>query len=249
MSRFSSAPQVALVTGAASGIGLAVTRRLRADGITTLAVDRDFDLPGSDEFACDLSDPDANAAAVDEAIERYGRLDWLVPNAGVQFVSPIQNFPLDRFDDLHDILLKSPFWLARAAWPHLVEQQGAIVMMASAHGLVASPYKAAYNSAKHGVVGLVKTLSLEGAEVGVRVNAVCPGVVRTPLVTNQIADQALAYDMPEGDVLTKVMLKPHAAERIIEPEEVAAAVSFLLSSEASAITGVALPVDLGWTAR
>jgi 3-hydroxybutyrate dehydrogenase len=147
------------------------------------------------------------------------------------------------------VLLRSPFLLAKHAWDDLVRSRGAIVAVSSAHGLVASPYKTAYNAAKHGVVGLVKTLALEGAPEGVRVNAVCPGVVRTQLVERQLADQAAAHDLPPERVLEEVMLAPHAVKRIIEPEEVAAVVSFLLSKDAGAITGVALPVDLGWTAR
>jgi 3-hydroxybutyrate dehydrogenase len=241
--------QCGVVTGAASGIGLAIAERLRADGAQVLAVDQIYEQPGECELNCDLLDPAANAAAVEAACERFGRLDFLVPNAGFQYVSPVRSFPEERFEAVQQVLLRSPFLLAKHAWDELVRSRGAIVAIASAHGLVASPYKTAYVAAKHGVVGLVKSLALEGAAEGVRVNAVCPGVVRTPLVEKQLADQAEAYGVPVERVLEDVMLAPHAVKRLIEPGEVAAVVSFLLSEDARAITGVALPVDLGWTAR
>ena len=173
--------RAALVTGAAGGIGRAITERLIADGVDVLAVDLapDPDGPGF-PFTADLTDPAANAAAVDAALERFGRLDLVVPNAGVQHVSPVADFPIERWDVIVALLMTSPFLLARRAWPALVESgAGRIVVIASAHALVASPYKAAYVSAKHGVLGLVKTLALEGADVGITATAVCPGYVRT----------------------------------------------------------------------
>ena len=241
--------QCGIVTGGASGIGLAITERLRADGAAVLAVDQIYESPDEHELNCDLLEAEANLQAVEVARERLGRVDFVVPNAGFQHVSPIRSFPDERFEAIQRVLLHSPFLLAKHAWDDLVASRGAIVAVASAHGLVASPYKSAYNAAKHGVVGLVKTLALEGAPEGVRVNAVCPGVVRTQLVEGQLADQAAAHGLPPERVLEEVMLAPHAVKRIIEPEEVAAVVSFLLSEDAAAITGVALPVDLGWTAR
>ena len=246
-----SASRVALVTGAGSGIGRAITQRLVADGMQVLAVDLKPDPDGPGEaFAADLTTRDGNRAAVDAALERFGRLDAIVPNAGFQHVSPVAEFPEDRWDALLSLLLTSPFLLSKYAWPALVESgEGRICVIASVHGLVASPFKAGYISAKHGVVGLVKTLALEGADVGITATAVCPGFVRTPLVEAQIADQAKAHGMPEERVLEEVIVAPHAVKRLIEPSEVADIVAFLLGPSGRAFTGAPVTLDLGWTAR
>ena len=244
-------PKAALVTGAASGIGRAVAERLTEDGMDVLSVDLrpDPDGPGI-PFEADLTDADANEAAVNEALERFGRLDVVVPNAGIQHVSPIEDFPVDKWNTIVALLLTSPFLLARYSWPALVESKaGRFIAIASVHGLVASPYKAAYISAKHGVVGLCKTLALEGAEVGITANAVCPGYVRTPLVEKQIGDQARAHGLPEDEVLEKVILQPHAVKQLIEPSEVAGVVAFLASPEGKMFTGAPITLDQGWTAR
>jgi 3-hydroxybutyrate dehydrogenase len=243
--------RAALVTGAGSGIGRAITQRLVDDGLRVLAVDLKPDPEGPGEpFAADLTTRDGNRAAVDAALERFGRLDAIVPNAGFQHVSPVAEFPEDRWDALLAILLTSPFLLARYAWPALVEAgEGRIVVIASVHGLVASPFKAGYVSAKHGVMGLVKTLALEGASEGITATAVCPGFVRTPLVEAQIADQAKAHGMPEDRVLEDVIVAPHAVKRLIEPSEVADVVAFLLGPGGRAFTGTPVTMDLGWTAR
>jgi 3-hydroxybutyrate dehydrogenase len=240
-----------LVTGAASGIGRAITQRLVDGGASVLAVDLEPAADGPGEpFAADLTTREGNRAAVDAALERFGRLDAIVPNAGFQHVSPVAEFPEDRWDALLAILLTSPFLLAKYAWPALVESgDGRICVIASVHGLVASPFKAGYISAKHGAVGLVKTLALEGATEGVTATAVCPGFVRTPLVEKQIADQAKAHGLPEDRVLEEVIVAPHAVKRLIEPEEVAEVVAFLLGPGGRAFTGVPVTMDLGWTAR
>jgi 3-hydroxybutyrate dehydrogenase len=243
--------RVALVTGAASGIGRAIAQRLTDDGWSVLAVDLEPDDggPGS-PLAADLTTREGNRAAVDTALERFGRLDAVVANAGFQHVAPIADFPEDRWDGILALLLTSPFLLAKAAWPALRESGDArFVAIASAHALVASPYKAAYVSAKHGVLGLVKTIALEGAEDGITATAVCPGYVRTPLVEKQLADQARARDIPQERVLEEVILDPHAVKRLIEPEEVAATVAFLLGPGGRAFTGVPITMDQGWTAR
>jgi 3-hydroxybutyrate dehydrogenase len=240
-----------LVTGAASGIGRAIAQRLVDDGDNVLAVDLEPSGDGPGEpFGADLTTREGNKAAVDAALERFGRLDAIVPNAGFQHVSPVADFPEDRWDALLAILLTSPFLLAKYAWPALVESgDGRICIIASVHGLVASPFKAGYISAKHGAVGLVKTLALEGASVGVMATAVCPGFVRTPLVEKQIADQAKAHGLPEERVLEEVIVAPHAVKRLIEPDEVGELVAFLLGPGGRSFTGVAVPMDLGWTAR
>jgi 3-hydroxybutyrate dehydrogenase len=241
----------ALVTGAAGGIGGAIAQRLCDDGWDVLAVDLKpaADGPGV-PFEADLTTRAGNAGAVAAALERFGRLDAVVPNAGVQHVAPVEEFPEDKWDLLISLMLTSPFLLARAAWPALkASEQGRFVAIASAHALAASPYKSAYVSAKHGVLGLVKTLALEGAEHGIITSAVCPGFVRTPLVEAQIADQAKAHGVDEEHVLEDVILAPHAVKRLIEPEEVAGVVAFLLGPEGRAFSGAPVTMDLGWTAR
>jgi 3-hydroxybutyrate dehydrogenase len=241
--------KAALVTGAASGIGAAIAQRLERDGWDVLGVDLREDAP-TVSFSADLTTREGNRDAVAAAVERFGRLDAVIPNAGFQHVSPVADFPEDRWDAIVAVLLTSPFLLAKHAWPHLVASgEGRYVAIASAHALVASPFKAAYVSAKHGVLGLVKTLALEGAEHGVTATAVCPAYVRTPLVENQIADQAQAHGLAEERVLEDVILAPQPVKRLIEPDEVAGVVAFLLGSDGRAFTGVPVTMDLGWTAR
>jgi 3-hydroxybutyrate dehydrogenase len=243
--------RAALVTGAASGIGRAVAERLAQDGIDVLAVDLEPDPDGPGvPFEADLTDAEANAAAVAEAQQRFGRLDIVVPNAGVQHVAAVEEFPLERWQTILALMLTSPFLLAKHAWPALRESPaGRFVAIASAHGLVASPYKSAYVSAKHGLLGLVKTLALEGASDGITATAICPGYVRTPLVEKQIADQARAHGMPEDRVLEDVILAPHAVKELIEPSEVAEVVAFLAGPAGRAFTGAPVTMDQGWTAR
>jgi 3-hydroxybutyrate dehydrogenase len=239
-----------LVTGAASGIGRAVAQRLVDGGMDVLSVDLepDPDGPGAPHQA-DLVAAEANAGAVAAAVERFGRLDLVVANAGIQHVAPVQEFPIERFETIVALLLTSPFVLAKYAWPHLRSARaGRFIVIASVHGLVASPYKAAYVSAKHGVLGLVKTLALEGAEHGVTAAAVCPGYVRTPLVEQQIADQARAHGTAEDRVLEEVILAPHAVKELIEPAQVAEVVAFLAGPAGRAFTGAPVTMDMGWTA-
>jgi 3-hydroxybutyrate dehydrogenase len=243
--------RVALVTGAASGIGRAIAQRLVHEGWDVLAVDlrADGEIPGS-PFAADLTTRSGNHEAIAAAIGRFGRRDAVIPNAGVQYVSPIEDFPEDRWDAIVALLLTSPFLLAKAAWPHLKASGDArFIAIASVHGLVASPFKAAYVSSKHGLIGLVKALALEGAEHGISVTAVCPAAVRTPLVESQIPDLAKNYGMSEERALTDVLLASQAIKRLIEPDEVAATVSFLLSPAGRAFTGTPVTMDQGWTAR
>ncbi len=240
-----------LVTGSTGGIGRAVAERLLADGADVLGVDR---LVAEDletrQLAADLSTVEGNRAAVDEALERLGGLDAVVACAGFQHISPVADFPEDRWDALLAVMLTSPFLLAKYAWRALSGSgDGRFLAIASAHGLVASPYKAGYVAAKHGVVGLVKVLALEGADCGISAVALCPGFVRTPLVEGQLAAQAEAYGVPEEEVLETVLLAPQAVKRMLEPAEVAEVVAFLLGPAGQGFTGAALPLDLGWTAR
>jgi 3-hydroxybutyrate dehydrogenase len=245
------ASRSAIVTGAGSGIGRAIAQRLISEDFDVLAVDLEpeEDGPGV-PHAADLTTREGNRSAVEAAIEHFGRLDAIVPNAGFQHVAPIAEFPEDRWDGLIAILLTSPFLLARYGWEHLAASgDGRYIAIASAHALVASPYKAGYVAAKHGVLGLVRTLALEGAEQGIVASAVCPGFVRTPLVEKQIPDQAKQHGVSEEEALEQVILAPHAVKRLIEPEEVAEVVAFLLGPGGRAFSGAPVSMDLGWTAR
>jgi 3-hydroxybutyrate dehydrogenase len=240
-----------LVTGAASGIGRAVAARLEADGARVLAVDLRPDPDGPGEpLAADLATREGNRAAVDAALERFGYLDAIVANAGFQHVAPVAEFPEERWDALLAVLLTSPFLLARYAWEALAESgDGRFLAVASVHSLVASPYKAGYVAAKHGLLGLVKVLALEGASRGISVSALCPAFVRTPIVEAQIEAQARATGVPPERVVEEVLLAPQAVKRLLEPEEVAEVAAFLLGPGGRAITGAPLVMDLGWTAR
>jgi 3-hydroxybutyrate dehydrogenase len=233
--------RAALVTGAASGIGRAIAQRLDRDG---------WDVHGVDLADGDLSTRDGNRAVVESALERFGRLDAVVANAGFQHVAPVEEFPEEQWDALIAVLLTSPFLLAKHAWPALRDGgDGRFIAIASAHALTASPYKSGYVSAKHGVLGLVKTLALEGAPHGIVASAICPAFVRTPLVEAQIADQARAHDLPEERVLEEVILERQAVKRLLEPAEVADVTAFLLGPTGRAFTGSPVTIDLGWTAR
>ncbi len=243
--------RASLVTGAASGIGRAIAARLERDGGRVLAVDLEPDPDGPGEpFAADLATRDGNRAAVEAALERFGRLDAVVANAGFQHVAPIAEFPEDRWDALLAVLLTSPFLLARYAWAALgASGDGRFLAVASVHGLVASPFKAGYVAAKHGLLGLVKVLALEGAELGISASAICPAYVRTPIVESQLDAQADVTGVPRDRILEDVILAPQAVKRLLEPEEVAEVAAFLLGPGGRAVTGTPLVMDLGWTAR
>jgi 3-hydroxybutyrate dehydrogenase len=233
--------KAALVTGAAGGIGGAVVQRLESDGWSVHGVDLDD---------ADLTTREGNRIVVEAALERFGRLDAVVANAGFQHVAPVEAFPEEQWDKLLALLLTSPFLLAKYAWRALGEHgDGRFVAIASTHSLTASPFKAGYVSAKHGVLGLVRTLALEGAELGITATAVCPSYVRTPLVEAQIDDQARAHGLPRERVLEDVILERQAVKRLLEPTEVADVVAFLLGPSGRGFTGSPVLVDLGWTAR
>ncbi|MFC4494624.1 3-hydroxybutyrate dehydrogenase [Streptomyces ovatisporus] len=248
--------RTALVTGAASGIGRACALRLAAAGAKVRAVDRDAagldalqeTQPGAatQPYPLDLTDPEG----LDAAERAAAGADILVNGAGVQLVRPIEEFPPDGFHRLITLMLEAPFRLIRGALPHMYEQGwGRVVNISSVHGLRASAYKSAYVSAKHGLEGLSKVTALEGAEHGVTSNCVSPAYVRTPLVEQQIADQAAAHGISADRVVTEILLADSALKRLLEPEEVAESVAYLCTPEASFITGASLPLDGAWTAH
>ncbi len=229
------------MTGAASGIGRAIAERLESGGWQVHAVD---------VADGDLSTRAGNRAVVDAALARFGRLDAVVANAGFQHVAPIDEFDEERWDALLAVLLTSPFLLAKYAWEALRESgDGRFLVVASVHGLVASPFKVGYVSAKHGVLGLVKAIALEGAPHGITSAAICPGYARTPLVEQQVEAQAKAHGLPAERVLEDVLLAPQAVKRLIEPAEIAEVAAFLLGPGGRSFSGAPVVMDLGWTAR
>lgn len=240
----------ALITGAASGIGRACARTLAAEGADVVAVDVDDD--GVKQLAAEIGAEPVVADLADlDAVDRLDLVvDIVVNNAGLQHVAAVEDFPPERFSYILRVMLEAPFRLVRGALPHMYEQGwGRVVNVSSVHGLVASPYKAAYVAAKHGLEGLSKVIALEGAQRGVTSNCVNPAYVRTPLVENQIAAQAEVRGMSPDEVIEQVMLERAALKRLIEPEEVATLVAYLCGTAASGITGSSMTMDGGWTAR
>jgi 3-hydroxybutyrate dehydrogenase len=249
--------KVALVTGGASGIGLACAERMARDGCAVVIADLN-EKAGTEHarrlnghfVAADLSRREGCKKLVEEALRLHGTVHILVNNAGFQHVAPIEDFPEDQWERMISLMLTAPFLLTRYCWPSMKKQKwGRIINIGSIHAVIASPFKVAYIAAKHGLVGITKTAALEGGEHGITVNAICPAYVRTPLVDNQIADQAKANRMSPEEVIEKIMLAPAAVKRLIEPAEVADFAAYLCSDPAGVITGAALTMDLGWTAR
>jgi len=249
--------RVAVVTGGASGIGLAIAERFATDGAHVVIGDIQAKAGNAVAQRLDGLFIESNLSRradcqtlIDSALERFGTVHILVNNAGFQYVAPVEEFPEDTWDEMLALMLTAPFLLTKYVWPAMKTQGwGRIINIASIHGQVASPLKSAYVAAKHGLIGLTRATALEGGEYGITVNAICPAYVRTPLVENQIADQSSNLNLPPEEVIEKVMLGPAAIKRLIEPEEVAAFAAYLCSEAASVITGSALAIDLGWTAR
>jgi 3-hydroxybutyrate dehydrogenase len=255
--------KVAVVTGSTSGIGLGIARALAERGAAIMlngfgnpddiaATVRSIVDSGVKALhsAADMSRPDAIADMMKTVLDSLGRIDILVNNAGIQFVSPIDTFPVEKWDAILAINLSSAFHTTRLALPAMRRQGGGrIINIASAHGLVASPFKAAYVAAKHGIIGLTKTTALETAEENITCNAICPGYVYTPLVEAQIADQAKAHGIAREAVIRDVLLAQQPNKRFATVDELGALTAFLASDAAQSITGTALPVDGGWTAH
>lgn len=242
--------RTALVTGGGSGIGRACAIRLAAAGAQVLVLDRNLEAAkavaaeaGGQAEEIDLAHP--------EAIEQLDReIDIVVNNAGLQHVSPVEEFPGERFAYIQRVMVEAPFRIIRHALPHMYERGwGRIINISSVHGLRASAYKSAYVAAKHALEGLSKVVALEGAPHGVTSNCINPAYVRTPLVEGQISAQAATHGIPESEVVEKIMLARAAIKRLIEPEEVAELIAYLCSPAASFITGTSLVLDGGWTAN
>jgi 3-hydroxybutyrate dehydrogenase len=255
---------VAIVTGSTSGIGQALAHALAAEGVDVVlngfgdAAAIEKDRAALAERAgvrvaynsADMTKPDEIAAMVEFAQSQFGRLDILINNAGVQFVSPIEDFPIAKWDQIIAINLTSAFHAIRAAVPIMkAQKRGRIINIASAHGLVASPFKSAYVAAKHGIVGLTKTVALEVATSGITCNAICPGYVKTPLVEAQIADQAKARNMTPEQVMKDVILAAQPTKEFVEFGQLAGLMLYLASDMGASANGAALAIDGGWTAE
>ena len=257
--------RISFVTGAARGIGRACAEALAQAGSAVAVVD--VDAAGAEQtareiaarhgvtaraYACDVRDPAAIRASVDRAASELGGLDHVVNNAGVQFVSPIAEFPDDKYVNVRAIDLDSVFYTSKAAWPHLLARgRGRIVNVASVQGLIGSPFKAAYVAAKHGVVGMTKVLAVEGAEHGITANAICPGAVMTDLVRNQAAGLVASYGggISEEEALERAFLDAMPTKRFIQTPEVGALCAYLCSDLAMSITGAPISIDGGWAAH
>jgi len=264
MENNSLAGRTALITGSTSGIGLGMAQALAKAGANIVLnglgdisennaiadnIAREHDVEVIYD-AANMLVPEEISAMVRAAEDKFGVIDILVNNAGIQYVSAIENFPDDKWQAIININLVANFHTIKAALPVMKKRGwGRIINLASAHGLVASPYKSAYVAAKHGVLGLTKTVALEIAEQGITCNAICPGYVRTPLVEGQIADQMTAHNMTRDQVVNDIFLVAQPSKRFVEVEELGQIALFLCSPAACSINGIALPVEGGWTAK
>lgn len=255
--------KTALITGSTSGIGLGIAKCFAQAGANIIlngfgdaaqidAAKKEVEAFGVQVMysAADMSKPDQIKQLCDDALVKFGCVDVLVNNAGIQHVSPIDEFPPEKWDAIIAINLSSAFHLSRLLIPAMkAKKWGRIVNIASVHGLVASAYKSAYISAKHGIVGMSKAIAMDVAPFGITCNAICPGYVLTPLVQKQIPDQAKTHGISEQEVKDKIMLANHAIKEFVSVEDLAQAALFLCGDSAKMITGIALPVDGGWSAH
>ena len=256
--------KTALVTGSTSGIGLGIAQTLAAQGASVIlngfgdAAEIEHLRAGMAERhgvqvrfdGADMGKPEAIEAMMGKALAEFGCIDLLINNAGIQHVAPVEDFPVDKWYAILAINLSAGFHTVRLALPAMKRRGfGRIVNIASAHALVASPYKSAYVTAKHGVAGFTKAVALETAEAGITVNAVCPGYVLTPLVESQIPDTARARGITNDEVIRNVLLAAQPTKKFVTVEQVAALTAFLCSADAASITGAVLPIEGGWTAQ
>ncbi|RDJ21815.1 3-hydroxybutyrate dehydrogenase [Bosea caraganae] len=255
--------RTALVTGSTSGIGLAYARALAKEGAHLVingimppadaealrtGLEKEFGIKALFSPA-DMTKPAEIAAMIADAEKAFGAIDILINNAGIQFVSPIEEFPIEKWDQIIAINLSSAFHTTRAALPKMkAKGWGRIINTASAHAFVASPFKSAYVSAKHGIAGFTKTIALETATHGITVNAIAPGYVWTPLVEKQIPDTMKARGLTKEQVINDVLLEAQPTKEFVTSEQVAALAVFLCTDAAKSITGATLPMDGGWTA-
>lgn len=250
-----------LITGSTSGLGLGVAIEFAKAGYNIIFNGLEKEGPeiaaetgkkynvGTMYSAANMLKPLEITDMVNEGSAKFGGIDVLINNAGIQFVSPIEDFPSEKWNDIIAINLSSAFHTSKAVWPSMkAKKSGRIINISSVHGLVASEFKSAYVSAKHGVIGLTKVLALEGATLGITTNAICPGYVKTPLVEKQIKDQAKAHNIPESDVINKVLLLKQPIKDFVSIEAIGALALFLASDNAAMITGSAIPMDGGWSA-
>jgi len=252
-----------LITGSTSGIGLGIAKEfaktqkyqivfngLEPNGAEIAAeIGRNYNIPTIFHGA-NLLYPNEIYDLANTAIQTFGKVDVLINNAGIQHVSPVENFPDEKWQAIIAINISSAFYLTKAFWPVMKAQKfGRIINIASAHGLVASEFKSAYVASKHGIIGFTKTIALEGAPFNITANAICPGYVKTPLVEKQIDDQAKAHGISKEEVISKVMLYKQAVKEFIPVEVLGQLALFLASETATTITGTAIPVDGGWNAQ
>ena len=248
--------KVAVVTGGASGIGLAISQSLAKDGAKVVMADvneeklnAEAKAINADCIKVDLSKRDECKKLIDFALQKHSRVDILVNVAGLQTASPVEDFPEDKWDFMIDVMLNAPFYLTKYSWPSMkANGWGRIIHLNSIHGLVASEFKSAYVSAKHGITGLTKCTGLEGGPHGITVNSICPAYVRTPLVEGQIDAQAEKHGISKDRVIPEIMLVKSSIKKLIEPSTIADLVKFLCSDAAAGMTGSCLTIDGGWTA-
>ncbi len=254
--------KTAVITGSTSGIGLSIAEAFAKEGYNIMfhGLEKNGAEIASEigkKYSVQTSFSNANLIEaeqiqdlVDASFKTFGSVEVLINNAGIQYVSPIEEFPLDKWNAIIAINLTSAFILSKAVWKNMKQQNfGRIINISSVHGLRASEYKSAYVSAKHGIIGLTKVLALEGAACNITCNAICPGYVKTPLVEGQIKDQAKAHKLTEKEVVQKIMLKKQAVKEFIPEDKIAELALFLANKNATAITGSSFTLDGGWTAQ